>query len=242
MPGWQGGPARYSSDNTYLISADKGNDGVLEARGAMAVMAEFRPALSVEFPPLKIGDLVPAFGALYRVTGIVDLTPPGPKNPWPGAFRKGWMTMELAEKKDLPRGLAFQDGSIGVPLLEEGAELAPKAGRGSAGAEFVSERSSAAVRAVVAPGDLTARGGPSARVLVLAHDFAGAHPKDAVLPLRTKDATVRRGDILSVDGHPYEVRNVVPRDPKQHITGWLELGPERRQGATADAIPPVPGH
>jgi len=41
----------------------------------------------------------------------------------------------------------------------------------------------------------------------------------------TSIAKVHRGDILSIAGHPYEVRNVVPRDEKQHVIGWIELDP-----------------
>jgi len=231
--GWEDSFGKYASDETRLAEATRGGDGAKIANGAMATMHAFRQ--TVYFPPLTVGDIVPAFGALYRVSDIVDLGSPDelkgkdlsdPKNVPPGTLlHRGWMTMALAEKPGLPQGLTFEEGSIAVPLIEEGTELNPKDGKGIAGASFHFDRSSAGMRVKIAQGAVGNAREPAAEVDVRAQDFAGAHPKGVNLPVRISNATVRRGDVLPIEGLRYKIRNVVPRDPKQHIIGWIELEP-----------------
>jgi hypothetical protein len=233
---------------TYLASAVKGTDGVLEAHGAMARaqplgamagMEEGTPETRVCFPNLRVGDIVPVFGALYRVTRIEDLGVPEELRgkdlrslPKGTLLRRDWMTMALAEKKGLPPGLTFQEGSVVIPLRRGGAGPAPPKladawlldGDGSAQFEFVKTFAFVVAKAEpVAADDVR---GPVAEVKVTVTDRRATRVGSSapVSAAKTTNVRVRRGDVLAIGDRSYKVRNVVPRDPKQHVIGWIELG------------------
>ena len=59
------------------------------------------------------------------------------------------------------------------------------------------------------------KGGPTAEVTVIDNEKL---PPDTLLK-------VRRGDTLAIRDVQYKVLNVVLRDEKTHVIGWIELAP-----------------
>jgi hypothetical protein len=220
-----GGPPSGSIDpnTTRLSEAVKAPDGVLEAQGASARMGEITPVMSVSLPNLRVGDLVPVYGRMYRVDRIEQADDPaGPKGPQQGRTGRGdWMTMALAAKDSLPPGLTFQDGSLAIPLDHDGV--------GRAG--FGLPKTNAHVLAKSAPAKADDARGPVAEITVEIRPNQSADSESRFtgkpLPkMRTATVKVQRGDVLAVGEYGYKVRNVVPRDPEKHVIGWVELDPE----------------
>jgi hypothetical protein len=201
----------WGMNRSHLGAAVNGKGGALEAHGAVLLVTQPEAAggsMEVWYPTLRIGDLAPALGGLYCVDRIGD--------PGPPSGRQAWMTMALSAA-GLPPGVSFHEGSVGIPLVHDRA--------GAAQLEFDTASALVGVTAEPAPDD-GARG-PAANVKVNATDrnatiLPGSGP---VCATRSSTAKVRRGDVLTIDGHPYKVRNVVPRDEKHRVIGWIELDP-----------------
>jgi hypothetical protein len=105
-----------------------------------------------------------------------------------------------------PPGTALQPDGYGVPL--KGADGDPALGtlRLTKQGHY-----SVWVDAVAAPAD-----GPRTADLRLQYEFGEA----------PKAATVRAGDVLFYTGVGYRVVNVVPKDPKTRVIGWVEFDPK----------------
>ena len=183
-----------------MDGARKGKDGVLEAIGAQAwMMPGVNLWVIVDYPGLRMDDIVPVFGQLGRVSEIQDRGEPKgyPKG-------KDSMLLTKVEEKSLPPGLNFATGSIVVPLVRDRV--------GGTGFDGGYTR----VRVMeIQPAASEDERGPVAEIQFYDNDKS---PSMTVMKLR-------RGDTLAIRKAQYKVLNVVPRDEKTHVIGWVELAP-----------------
>jgi hypothetical protein len=208
------------SYRTHLVAVRTGKDGVVEAIGALALMeAERATHLRVinNYPRLRIGDIAPLFGSLYRVEEIKDLgEPKGPRG-------KDWMSMRLVEAKSLPPRISLQQRSIAILLGQAGASTS-----------FNSYSVVVNVDAKLEQADAGGSRGLVAELKITENDSRPpAAPMRGISVTEITVVKVRRGDTVTIDKHPMIVRNIVPRDEKQHVIGWIELDP--------GPPPPAPG-
>jgi hypothetical protein len=195
---------------TYLSGAHSLENNVVEALTAYAWMEPEKKTgmtVSTNYPTLRIGDVAPVFGRLYRVEKIVDQGEPK------GKRGKDWMSMTLAETTALPPGLSFHEGSIAIPL--------------GGGANFMPAYATTvdvAMKAInVDPGD---NRGPVAEITATEY---GPPPAGSAKPYafvtQAKGMKVRSGATVDVGKHVLKVCNIVPRDEKHRVIGWIELDP-----------------
>ncbi len=164
----------------------------------------------VTYPNLRVGDFLPVFGSLYRVDKIVDQGPPK------GREGKDWMSMSLAETKSLPRGLTFKEGSIAIPLAR-GIHFEPAYG-------VIVDVSAKADAVQAGPGD-----GRGQIVEITMREYgpppAGSRAGNSFVT-KTTAMKLHTGDALTIGKCAFKVQNIVPRDEKRHIIGWIELESE----------------
>ena len=195
-PGFGSG---FGQCQTYLGSVSPNKDGVLEAFGVQAWMIP-RGTLwvIVDYPRLRMDDIVPVFGQLSRVTEIYDRGRPK------GSEGKDWMVMLKADEKNLPPGLTFNDRCVVVPLSRDGL--------GSTGFNLNNTRM---LLTKIEPATADDKRGPVAEIKLFDH---AKTPSETVLKLR-------RDDMLTIRNNSFRVLNVIPRDEKTHVIGWIELAP-----------------
>lgn len=196
---------------TWLEGAQSGGDGAVQVVGAMTLELGRIRGLKVitNYPDLRVGDIMPALGSLYRVDGITDLGQPK------GTKGKDRMTVSHAEPKTLPSGLSFQQRSVAIPLDHDG--------RG--GTIFNSYAVVTQITAKLEHAGKTDNRDAIATLNILESGPAPAGSPHGTSVSKTTKVKVRRGDTVTIDKHPMKVRNIVPRDPKQHVIGWVELDP-----------------
>lgn len=193
----------------YICLGKKDDGGTGPAVSGVMVVADYLNRENdyllgdprVAYPPLRRGDLVPAFGALYRVTGLED----------PG------VTLRRAGREDTPPAVAFARGSIPLILDADPEREQPKA-------DTLLHRRNVRVVSIKAP-PAGGKGGPVAAVRVYYGRGSSEWHEAEVrageyLPIRER-AEDRSDDPEKTYGH--RVVAVVPRDPKAGVIGWVEL-------------------
>ena len=224
---------------TYLEQAETGADGVLEACGAMAGVEPLGGVGSVitRYPGLRVGDIAPVFGRLCRVDHIEVVDVPRPeeekgKPPGEGQLiHLDWMRVCPVDRKGLPPGLDFREGDLAVPLERPG-----KAWFHGGGGDVAFHLG--LVTVALAKAESAAVGdprGPAAEVKVRTMGPVFRTRDGSHVPPKVTNARVRRGDVLTIDGRAYQVRNIVPRDTKQHVIGWIELDPGGSSGEAGNS-------
>jgi hypothetical protein len=194
-----------------MDGAYKAKDEVVEAVGAQALLDVEKYTgllMSTSYPALRVGDLVPAFGSLYRVDKIVDAGQPK------GAQGKDWLSMSPVKPEEIPATRRFQQGSIAIILgnYERGGYT----GFNGPGSVVVS-----------VAGVIEREHGDNsqfvAKIRIMESHIARPPSPRGTSVSTTTETKVRSGDTITIDKHPLTVRNIVPRDEKRHIVGWIEL-------------------
>jgi hypothetical protein len=122
-----------------------------------------------------------------------------------GGGKTAWMEIEWLPPKDYPKGLTFQRGSFAIPVRTDNWRCGAL------------HKSNVWIEEITAP----KKEGQSPGARIAIH----------VIPVYTRDykmptVEVRAGDLLLIHKAQHKVRNIVARDEKQHIIGWVELDPE----------------
>jgi hypothetical protein len=162
---------------------------------------ELGPDVMVDYADLEEQDILPLFGYLYRVSGIIGDRSIGFQ--WVGNhFRQG---------------ITFEPGSFPIPLCRKKLAYTFGMARLHDTDVFVEKIERREQR-----------------------DKGAAVAEIRLVPFRRPGSVetvhVRPGDVLTIGKAAHKVRNVVPRDPKLHVIGWVELDPKPMEPAGAKAL------
>ena len=153
-------------------------------------------------------ELVPIYRRIYRVARLTKGTP--------GANESGHeVVLEWVPEDKLPPGVELGDDPVLVPLDGTSSD-----GRWGLKTEKIE-------------GKLGADGKPESKVSA---EITVTHPNPDRPPFVQKlsRATVRIGDTLLVGEYGLKVRNIVPRDEKTRVIGWVEFAPDGIKKADLD--------
>lgn len=212
--GVNSGPApwgvRVAADiegETWMANAYEDANGKPWATGVLAYQ---RAGPAVHYPLLAQGDILPMFGFLYRVTSIIDHGPEAWK------VERYLIKLKWIKPEDWPPGVTIQPDSVTIPLRQR------EEGRADLYGAFVYVEA-------IEPSKADSHGGPVAEIRVV--------PSSSQAEATT--VRVGPGDLLQIRPVHFQVRfrvrNVVPRDEKQSVIGWVELDPKPLQNETTGA-------
>jgi len=198
QPGFEGWAGGVSKQDSKTVARGAFVDATEDSRVYPHAKAD---AYQLRFPELQEGDIVPLFGAVYRVASMS-----------PGA--KGESTAPGTASGDTVSFQRLPSGELRVP---EGATVTKDAyvftfGKGGGGKlHGVSFQASY---------EKTDGGKEKLTIDVSPHQ---RQEGNRIVKDRGGPQTVQVGDVVQLGGVRHRVVNVVPPDPKKKIIGWFEV-------------------
>ena len=169
----------------------------------------------VWYPDLRVGDIVPILGNVYRVTGMSGTSEPDLRG-----TSIGFLRLPDPEGPAVPAGVTVTKGTYAFPFGVSGGSRLHHA---PFTASYVEESQS------------DGRKRPAARIQIQAHSAIVADPAKGKRKVERPGQvlTVRVGEILRFGELGHRVRNIVPPDSEKQVIGWIEID----QAVTQEAKP-----